>query len=172
MSDGTTRLYRVWWKMRRRCSPKADRKSRKHYYGRGIRVCAEWQTFPPFKAWALANNYADNLWIDRIDGNGNYSPENCRFVTPNESAINRRSTRYENKSCKFRGVHPEQACKSKPYRSEVRCRGERKFLGRFTTPLEAALAYDEAAYEMHGEFAVLNFPERFRQSKTKHKPVA
>lgn len=83
------RLYQTWANMKQRCSnPNSTQYS--DYGGRGITVCEEWTEYVPFKEWALANGYVDHLIIDRMDNNGNYSPDNCRFVTRSESNKNRR----------------------------------------------------------------------------------
>lgn len=87
-----TRLYRIWQAMHDRTgNPKASKYS--YYGGRGITVCAEWAEFEPFRDWSLANDYADNLSIDRIDNDGNYEPSNCRWADQKTQVRNRRPRR-------------------------------------------------------------------------------
>ena len=85
-----TRLYSIWNHMKTRCRTKSYHAFR-HYGGRGIRVCDEWlNDFQAFYDWAMANGYRDDLSIDRIDSDGNYSPDNCRWSTMAEQNKNKR----------------------------------------------------------------------------------
>ena len=85
-----TRLYSIWSGMRGRCN-NPNEKAFKWYGGRGISVCDEWNDYLSFKQWALNNGYNDTLSIDRIDVNGNYCPQNCKWSTNEEQSNNRRN---------------------------------------------------------------------------------
>ena len=95
MASGRERLWGIHNGMVTRCTnPK--RKDYPRYGGRGISVCEEWSGnggFQRFYDWAMSNGYNDNLSIDRIDGDGNYSPNNCRWATPSEQCRNRENNR-------------------------------------------------------------------------------
>ena len=83
------RLYSRWNVMRRRCYDKNFIVYR-YYGGRGIRVCEEWRkTYLPFQEWALSHGWREDLTLDRIDTDGDYSPDNCRWITIDEQQRNR-----------------------------------------------------------------------------------
>lgn len=86
-----TRLYHTWIGIKARCF---DQKSDAfhNYGGRGITMCDEWKnSFVSFKSWAIENGYSDNLTIDRKDVNGNYCPDNCRWVSMSIQEFNKRT---------------------------------------------------------------------------------
>lgn len=90
-----TRLYKVYRTMLARCG-NPNSSEYKNYGGRGISVCEEWKnSFPTFREWALAHGYDENAargdcTIDRIDVDGNYEPNNCRWVSSLVQAQNKR----------------------------------------------------------------------------------
>lgn len=88
-----SRLYYVWCGMRCRCNYKKSNRY-KSYGGKGIKVCKEWDNYWNFKKWALENGYDINAkrgeyTLDRIDVNGDYEPNNCRFITNKEQSRNK-----------------------------------------------------------------------------------
>ena len=85
-----TRLYVIWANMKQRCfNPKATEYSA--YGGRGITVCDEWKNdAKKFADWSVTHGYASNLTLDRIDVNGNYEPDNCRWIPQSEQYTNMR----------------------------------------------------------------------------------
>lgn len=93
-----TRLYYVWNGMHQRCyNPNNERYS--SYGGRGIRVCAEWDDFATFRDWALSAGYDESAsygecTLDRINVNGNYCPDNCRWVNEAVQSRNRTTNIY------------------------------------------------------------------------------
>ena len=88
-----TRLFNIWKGMKARCYNEKDH-SYVNYGGRGIKICDDWideeNGFINFYNWAIKNGYKDNLSIDRIDVNGNYEPNNCRWTTTLEQQNNLR----------------------------------------------------------------------------------
>lgn len=95
-----TRLHNIWIGMKSRCYNK-NNKRYKNYGGRGIKVCEEWQEFKSFYEWAIINGYNQTMdrgecTIDRIDINGDYSPDNCQFINIKKQQRNKTNTRYVN----------------------------------------------------------------------------
>lgn len=89
-----SRIYRIYRKMLNRCYREQD-ESYKYYGAEGVRVCDEWRNDPAeFIKWAMDNGYDDKLTIDRINTDGNYEPNNCRWITMHEQCLNRKSNVY------------------------------------------------------------------------------
>lgn len=136
-----TRIYQIRKGMLKRCFNK-NHKSYVNYGGRGISVCNEWANPKDgavnFYNWAINNGYQDGLTIDRINVNGDYCPENCRWITRHEQTWNTRGVK--NKTG-FPGVHVSRL---KKYEASIICNGKSFYLGTYETAEEAGKAYAKA----------------------------
>lgn len=93
-SQSYTRLYHIWVNIKYRCYNQHCN----HYFrygGRGISVCKEWiESYEIFELWSLENGYTDILSLDRINNDGNYDPNNCRWATAREQGNNKSNNQY------------------------------------------------------------------------------
>lgn len=86
-------LYSTWKGMHYRCYSEQS-KSYKNYGGRGIKVCEEWHDLNNFIEWGETNRRPTKKHtLDRIDNDGDYTPENCRWATPKQQARNTRANK-------------------------------------------------------------------------------
>ena len=131
------RLHDTRRGMMERCSYQ-NHASWKNYGGKGVQVCAAWLDDPwEFYRWAEANGWAEGLQIDRIDSDGNYCPENCRWVTPRVQAQN--TSKSHNRELPI-GVRKR---KNKFY-ARISFGRKEVPLGSFETPEEASAEYEAA----------------------------
>ena len=158
---GSTRLYTTWSDIKRRTlNPK--HKSYQNYGGRGITICEEWLDIHNFYNWALSNGYSDELSIDRIDNDGNYCPENCRWVTPTIQIRNQRIRK--NNTSGYKGVCYRKG--NNIYTAQIGVNKNYIYLGSFLTAVEAGVAYNNYIIENNLEGFILNeIPERYKNDK-------
>ena len=149
---GSTRLYAVWRDIKRRTlNPKHKRYN--DYGGRGITLCEEWRNdCRSFYDWAMSNGYSEGLSIDRIDNDGNYCPENCRWTT---RTIQNRNTRMQkNNTSGYRGVSYNKG--NNKCVAQILVNNKRIYLGVFHSAVEGAIAYNNYIIENNLEGFILN----------------
>lgn len=144
-------LYKVFIGMIDRCfNPKSTHYE--DYGGRGITICDRWKDSLGNFIEDVAVGYGKGLHLDRINNDGNYTPDNVRWVTPQQNNMNRGGAK--NSTSKYKGVSWNKA--TTKWRADIRKDGKLHYLGLFTDETEAALAYNEKAKELFGEYANLN----------------
>lgn len=137
-----TRLHNEWRAMKARCYIKSC-SNYEHYGANGIRVCSEWKNdFDAFKKWALANGYKDELTIDRIDVEKDYSPDNCRWITHQQNCWNRDLTPRKTNTSGCSGVYLRKD--SNKWRASITVSGKKINLGSFSNKEDAIKARKEA----------------------------
>ena len=131
--------------MRQRCNYPKDVAYR-HYGGRGIKVCERWKHFRNFLE-DMGRKPTPDHEIERVDNDGDYCKENCKWTTRSDNCYNMRRRKRNGKpnTSKYRGVVYFKGRLRKPWHAQVIGKdGRMKSLGYFAEELDAAKAYDEA----------------------------
>lgn len=105
----------------------------------------------------IVSDSPDEIHVDHINRNKlDNRRSNLRLATPRQNSFNRGKNEKKARGVKFKGVYSNLNCKT--FTARIRVDSKHHYLGSFKTEEEAAIAYDAAAKEHHGEFACLNFP--------------
>jgi hypothetical protein len=143
-----TPTYYSYSKMRERCY-NPNHTSYPKYGARGIKVCERWNgNFRNFLA--DMGERPEGMTLDRVDGEKDYSPENCRWADKYIQGHNRRINK--NNTTGYRGVFLINT----KYSARIRFHGELIQIGVFDTALKAAIAYNNKAKELYGDYANSN----------------
>ena len=131
------KLYKIWTDTRAKLKCTDARSV--SYLSKNITMCEEWlNDFDPFYDWAITNGYQEGLTIDRKDNDGNYTPDNCRWVNHSVQVVNQRPIKKTN-TTGYKGIvkiHDTLWTTSIKYEHKI------YGLGSFATAIQAAKAYD------------------------------
>ena len=153
---GHTKLYGRYMNMLSRTNDVRN-KQYKDYGGRGISVCQEWKDdFMAFYNWALISGYKEELTIDRIDNDGNYEPNNCRWVDRHTQQANRRTNIATNKSG-YAGIVWQND--RQKWASQIGNKGKVIGLGRFHTKKEALEARNKYIIDNNLQHKIQTYKE-------------
>lgn len=145
-----TKLYRTYNNIKQRCY-NLKMPFYKNYGGRNIKMCDEWlNDFIVFYNWSISNGYKDDLTIDRIDVNGDYEPNNCRWITKKEQYHNRTDNLYYIVDGKKRCL--SELCKeyNMPYKTvSARLKRKNDIISALNTPIKTK--YRNKLYKKKGE---------------------
>lgn len=146
------KLYTVYQAMFQRCL-NPNHRNFHNYGGRGISVCAEWDDFLIFKAWALTKGYQEGLTVERIDTDKGYSPDNCCWASKERQARNRRAR--VGYTSKYIGVSWD--CHRNKWAVSIGLKNKTVSIGRFENEEDAARARDSYIIQNNLKHYVLNF---------------
>jgi len=136
------RLYKIWKGIKNRCYNKNVFYYHR-YGGRGIKVCSQWKDdYISFRDWAINNGYSEELTIDRIDNDKEYSPSNCRWTTRSVQAQNREVGK--DNTTGYKGVTKVSTNK---YLASICYNGHIYKLGYYDTAESAGIAYNNFIIE-------------------------
>ena len=131
------RLYKTWLGMKHRCYNEKN-KDYRNYGGRGIQICERWLDINNFIE-DMYPDYKEGLTLDRIDVNGNYEPDNCRWTTKETQQRNTRDI-CKNNTSGYRGVSWKK--RRNNWVVQIMVENKKIHLGYHQTALEGAKAYE------------------------------
>ena len=151
-----SKLYRSWAGAKARVTNK-NSDNFMDYGGRGISMCNEWlNNFEKFQEWAYSVGYIEEthkkLSLDRIDVNGDYYPENCRWTT--RTIQNRNQTKRRDNTSGYKGVRFH--IHRNKYQVNINILGKSIYLGIYLTAEDGAIAYNNYIIENNLEGFPLN----------------